>query len=164
MPFIMNIKFFNEELEEGVKMTQDDFVHICENLKFKYYSAGDIVIKKDDYGSTFYVILSGTVQVLVPKNKVKKNNAMNRKYDNNEPKKRHTPSKTKTILTQENESLSINRSRIHKSRQEDGAQDKPPEIEETNEEKTLSRYTNQDEYEHSDSTSNTKSISSMNSF
>ena len=61
LPFILNIKFFNEELEEGVKLTSEDFKHICETLKFKHYHAGDIIMRKGDYGSTFYVILSGTV-------------------------------------------------------------------------------------------------------
>ena len=57
----MNIKFFSNELDEGVHMTKDDFKHICENMKFQFCRAGEVVMRKGDYGNTFYMIIQGTV-------------------------------------------------------------------------------------------------------
>jgi hypothetical protein len=49
MPVIKNAKFTNGDVDEK-PLTPEDFKHICENLKFRFYNAGEYVMHKGDQG------------------------------------------------------------------------------------------------------------------
>jgi signal-transduction protein with cAMP-binding, CBS, and nucleotidyltransferase domain len=75
----MNLKIFNKgaENENNVlkeKMTKEDYQLICENMKFRFYTASETIMNYGDFGNEFFIILKGTVSVLVPKVIKSKNN------------------------------------------------------------------------------------------
>ena len=49
----------------------EDTPMLCENMRFRYYKAGETIFEYGDYGDQFFIILKGTVSVLVPKQKEK---------------------------------------------------------------------------------------------
>ena len=60
MPVIKNAKFTNGDSDE-TPLTPEDFKHICERLKFRFYDAGEYVMRKGDHGQEFFTIIKGTV-------------------------------------------------------------------------------------------------------
>ena len=49
MPVIKNAKLTNGD-SDGAPLTHEDFKHICEHLKFRFYNAGEYVMHKGDFG------------------------------------------------------------------------------------------------------------------
>jgi CRP-like cAMP-binding protein len=68
MPVIRYAKFTSDH-SDGKPLTDEESKHICENLKFRFYKAGEYVMKKGDHGDEFFTIIKGKVQVLIPKKK-----------------------------------------------------------------------------------------------
>jgi hypothetical protein len=60
MPVIKHAKFTNGD-SDGAPLTHEDFKHICERLKFRFYPAGEFVMQKGDFGQEFFTIIKGTV-------------------------------------------------------------------------------------------------------
>ena len=77
MSYMMGIKFLNEMIKEVYNTKKDqaiqrsDYKLLCENMRFRYYKAGETIFEYGDYGDQFFIILKGTVSVLVPKQKEK---------------------------------------------------------------------------------------------
>lgn len=49
-----------------MEITDDCLKMMCERMKFKFFSADETVFNYGDSGNLFYVILQGSVSVIVP--------------------------------------------------------------------------------------------------
>jgi CRP-like cAMP-binding protein len=69
VPYIREIEFFKER-----DVKEEDFLDIVQCLKYQKINAGDNVFDYGTYGDKFYIIIHGSVQVLVlnPRRKTKK--------------------------------------------------------------------------------------------
>lgn len=79
MNHMMGIKFLNDMIKEAYNTKKDqtiqrsDYKLLCENMRFRHYKAGETIFEFGDYGDQFFIILKGTVSVLVPKQNEKGN-------------------------------------------------------------------------------------------
>lgn len=47
-------------------LSSEDYKFIAEKLSFDFFNAGETVFKAREVGEVFYIILQGTISVLVP--------------------------------------------------------------------------------------------------
>lgn len=68
LPIMSDIEFFkkNQDIKEK------DLVDICTRVKYLRTSAGEKVFNHGEYGDKFYIILRGTLKVLIPIKKPEK--------------------------------------------------------------------------------------------
>ena len=67
LPLLTKVKFYS--IKDGMsQISQEDYKFIAEKLTFDFYNAGDIIFNAGDSGDKFYIILRGTVSILVPLN------------------------------------------------------------------------------------------------
>jgi signal-transduction protein with cAMP-binding, CBS, and nucleotidyltransferase domain len=60
--FIKDIKFFQDMKD----LTYERYEKICRCLNIEVFSKGDTVFEYGSFGEEFYVIITGSVEVLVP--------------------------------------------------------------------------------------------------
>lgn len=65
LPYVKGIKYFSEKPE----INENDYLFICEHVRYEFFPEGKNVIQVGEYGDKFYVIIEGEVQVLVPQKK-----------------------------------------------------------------------------------------------
>lgn len=61
IPYIKELSFFKSR-----KLEQDDIINICQELKYEYVKLGEAVFKYGEYGTKFYIILKGEVEIKIP--------------------------------------------------------------------------------------------------
>ena len=66
MRIVKKIKFFKER-----NLNYDDLLEVWQQLEIEEIKAGKDVFKYGYYGDSFYIILKGSVSVLIPKKKPK---------------------------------------------------------------------------------------------
>lgn len=68
-------------------LTMDTFQDIYPKIKYEHFAEGDAVFKHGDFGNKFYIIIKGSVSVLIPKKKQNAGDNTNRQLNESPVKK-----------------------------------------------------------------------------
>lgn len=60
---LKNIEFFQKS---NLLCTSENLLTIAKNLQYQFCRKGEIVFENNTFGNTFYIIVSGSVSVLIP--------------------------------------------------------------------------------------------------